>query len=388
MKKQLYTLIHYLKPEASSVSLREKALSGFLALIAMLVVLFSNHAMIGFDKAPLILASIGATSLLLFATPLSPVSQPWAVIAGHTLSAIIGIFCFQSIENIVLAAALAVSLSIFIMYVSDCLHPPGGATALAFVVAGPEIHTMGYEFVLTPVLSSMVPLILMAFFLNNLVPGRYYPSSLEEKGIDASDDWAVGKSVFDQSDLDVALEQADIYMDISRADLNKIYRLAIQHANQRRIGNVSCSDIMSRELTKFEYSTELAFAWQTLNEKKLKAAPVIDNFNRVVGIVTINDFMRHANLLDISLANGDDLQTKMKRFLMRTEGHESQKAEVVGQIMTHSPVVVDEDEHIVNLVPIFTEKNIHHLPVVDNKKVLSGMITRSDIMRALALLRV
>ncbi len=383
MKSIIDKILQFFLPDASTVSVREKLLSGFLALIAMLTVLSLSHLYFGLEHTPFLLASMGATSVLLFAAPYSPVSQPWAILGGHAISALIGVLCFQAFDQLIFAASFAVGISILFMYLFNCLHPPGGATALGFVIAGPEIHALGYEYLFSPVMSNIIVLFVLGLALNNLVPGRRYPVASERKPVDKSEAWAVGKSVFDQSDLDIALKEADIFLDISRSDLNKIYRLAVKHANERRLGDVFCRDIMTKNPTSLEYGIELHEAWRILHENKIKAAPVVDRFNRIIGIVTLTDFMRHANL-----HSEGDLQAKMKRFLARTDGHTSDKVEVVGQIMTESPIVVSEDDHIVDLVPIFTEKNIHHLPVVDERKKLTGMITRSDIMRALALLRV
>jgi len=353
-----------------------------LSFIAISLTLFSLAYFSNITDSPILIASLGATTLLLFAAPLSPVSQPWAVLVGHVVSAIVGVLCFMFFQNSLVSLAAAVAFSILFMYLLNALHPPGSATAMGFILATPEVHLMGFEFVLSPVLSSTLLILVMAFILNNLIPGRHYPTNSYRSRISRSENWAVGKAVFEESDLDNALKEANIFVDISKTELNKIYQLAIKQANQRRLGEVYCKDIMSTTVVKFEFSSELQEVWRVLHVEKLKAAPIVDNFDRVIGIITVTDFMHHANLHE-----SQKLESKMKQFLTRTHGHESEKHEVVGQIMTKSPVLVSESDHIVNLVSTFTEKNIHHLPVVDEKRKLTGMITRSDIMRAFALIR-
>ena len=77
---------------------------------------------------------MGAATVLLFGVPHGPLSQPWALFAGNLLSAFVGVSCFMLISNTFIAAGVAVSLSMGLMFVCRCVHPPGGATALAAVI--------------------------------------------------------------------------------------------------------------------------------------------------------------------------------------------------------------------------------------------------------------
>ncbi|MDH5735944.1 MAG: HPP family protein, partial [Gammaproteobacteria bacterium] len=107
-------------------------------------------------SAALIVASMGASAVLLFAVPNGPLSQPWPLICGHLISACIGVTCYKLIPELFLASAFAVGLSIACMHYFRCIHPPGGATALSAVVGGVDIHALGYDYVLTPVLLNAV----------------------------------------------------------------------------------------------------------------------------------------------------------------------------------------------------------------------------------------
>jgi CBS domain-containing membrane protein len=90
-----------------------------------------------------LIASLGASALLVFALPQSPMSQPWAVIAGNTLSALVGITTFHFIDQSLLAIPLAASLSILGMFTLRCLHPPAAAVALIAVLG----HIGSYHYV-------------------------------------------------------------------------------------------------------------------------------------------------------------------------------------------------------------------------------------------------
>jgi len=95
---------------------------------------------VGPESATLIVASVGAGAVLLFAVPHGVLSQPWPAIGGHLISAIIGVSCVQWIEIPWLAAA--VGLAVLAMHYARCLHPPGGATALVAVIGGADIHAL------------------------------------------------------------------------------------------------------------------------------------------------------------------------------------------------------------------------------------------------------
>src|SRR5690625_5340516 len=100
--------------------------------------------------ALLMLAAMGATAVLLFAVPHGALSQPWAVVGGHVVSAIVGVTCQLLIPNLFWAAALSVGVAVADLYYLRCIHPPGGATALAAVIGWPELHALGYDFVVRP----------------------------------------------------------------------------------------------------------------------------------------------------------------------------------------------------------------------------------------------
>ncbi|HFE37582.1 MAG TPA: CBS domain-containing protein [Gammaproteobacteria bacterium] len=375
-------IVQFLSPDTRPVSVQERMLSAFLAFIATLLCFQISSFFIDIAKEPVYIASLGAAAVLLFAAPHSPFSQPWAMIGSHVVSASIGVLCLQLIPYQPLTVAVAVGLAIFFMYMLRCLHPPGGAAALAVILGSPEVQQMGYQYVLSPVLVNVLVLLGIALIVNNLVPGRSYPNQNLKRSESQEKKLGVQTTLYNQDDLEKALGEMGTYIDISRADLQRIYRLAVSHANQRRMGNVKCRDIMKTDVLTFEFSTELELAWKKLHERSLKGAVVIDSFRRVIGVVTIRDFVHYADI-----HNHQEVRGKIKKFLQRTEGQSSSKLEVVGQIMTAPAICVDQDQHVIHLIDVFADNHFHHLPIIDKKKYLVGIITRSDLMRALAVLR-
>ena len=124
----------------------------------------------------LVIGSFGASAVLIYGAVESPLAQPPNLLGGHIFSALVGVFAFQLFsEQIWLAAPLAVATAIAMMQFTDTLHPPGGATALIAVIGGDQIHQLGYLYVLFPVATGAMLLLLVALFVNHLAPGRTYP---------------------------------------------------------------------------------------------------------------------------------------------------------------------------------------------------------------------
>jgi len=118
-----------------------------------------------------LMASLGASALLVFALPGSPMAQPWAVITGNTLSALIGISCLHLIGEQLLALPAAAALSIMGMFILRCLHPPAAAVALIVVLGG-----IGhYRYAFFPVMVDSILLILAGAAYSNLT-GKPYPN--------------------------------------------------------------------------------------------------------------------------------------------------------------------------------------------------------------------
>ncbi|MFH7028786.1 MAG: HPP family protein [Heteroscytonema crispum UTEX LB 1556] len=121
-------------------------------------------------KHPLIAAPFGATAVLLFAIPDSPLAQPRNVIGGNCLGALVCIIFVQMFGTAPWVMALAVATTIKLMQLTKTLHPPGGAVALVGVMS----H-VSWSYLLTPVLVGSIVLILCTIAFNNLAQGKTYP---------------------------------------------------------------------------------------------------------------------------------------------------------------------------------------------------------------------
>ncbi len=125
-----------------------------------------------------LIGSFGASAVLVYGATNSPLAQPRNLVGGHLLSALIGVLVVKLLpftDLLWLAAALAVSLSIVVMQITKTLHPPGGATALIAVIGSDDIKELGFYYLLNPVFSGVVILLVIALIFNNISKHRNYP---------------------------------------------------------------------------------------------------------------------------------------------------------------------------------------------------------------------
>ncbi len=123
-----------------------------------------------------LIGSFGATAVLIFGATNSPLAQPRNLIGGHLISAIVGVCIYKLIpDTLWLSASLSVSLSIVAMQVTKTMHPPGGATALIANIGSEKIKALGFTYILSPVMSGVAILFIIAMIVNNIPKDRNYP---------------------------------------------------------------------------------------------------------------------------------------------------------------------------------------------------------------------
>ena len=132
------------------------------AFFATLCASFFSFSILQAENHPMILASTGASAMLIFGIPYSPVSKPWPLVGGHLISAFIGISCYYLIANPILASSVAIGVAMLAMYHTGSMHPPGGATAVTAVIGGATVHELGYYFVIVPVFFNSIILLSIA----------------------------------------------------------------------------------------------------------------------------------------------------------------------------------------------------------------------------------
>lgn len=219
------------RPLLAGAQLPERLIgcAGAVVCLALTIVVCSRLPLAVADL-PIIVAPLGASAVLVFAVPASPLAQPWPVIGGNVISSLVGVAAFQCIPDLAIAAGVAVGGAILVMSLLRCLHPPGGAAALTAVIGSHGIHAAGFGFALAPVGVNSLSLVLLAMIFHRLT-GRSYPHHpvLDRAAIKATR----AAAGLEAEDIDAALADMHESFDISREDLDLLLSKAQLHAMER-----------------------------------------------------------------------------------------------------------------------------------------------------------
>jgi len=365
-------ILPYLGQNQTNVSQQERYRAAVGACVGLFFTMLAGRYIGGLagvnDWA---MASLAASALLVFVLPSSPMAQPWAVIGGNVISALIGIACVNLLDSPIFSAPVAVGLSILCMLALRCLHPP--AAAIAMITSLGSIS--GFQYAVFPVLTDSVLLILVGVIYNNLT-GKAYPYFLRTKPVASQIE--IGQS----KEIDAVLSRYNQVIDINRADLAALISQVELRAYENKLKGIQCVDIMTPDVVHLDVSMSLDLAWKALRDNHIKALPVIDRNRRVVGIVTLEDFLKHA---DIDLHNnfGRLVKGVFRSGLKGIGNALKSQPEVISQIMTKKVRVISENRNLRDLVEVFRTQGHHHLPVVNGDQRLVGIITQSDFVAAI-----
>jgi CBS domain-containing membrane protein len=178
---------------------------------------------------PWLVAPMGAAAVLLFAVPASPLAQPWSIIGGNLVSAVVGVACARCIADPFHAAAVAVALAVCFMFALRCVHPPSGAVALTAVLGGPAVHALGFGFVFEPIAIQSLALLISAVVFHALT-GHRYPHAVASSTTSATAAAVHAAGGFTRDDIEAALSHHTELLDVDPGDLE-----ALLHEVQRQV---------------------------------------------------------------------------------------------------------------------------------------------------------
>lgn len=219
-------------PVLAGATLRDRLIACVGGLVGvMLTSLVSAAALHGLAPLPFLVAPIGASAVLVFAVPTSPLAQPWSVVGGNVVSALVGVTAARFVPIPSLAVGVAVGGAILAMSLLRCLHPPGGAAALTAVIGGPAVLSAGYAFPFVPVGINSVILILAGFAFHKASGHSYPHRAIPIAGLELA---ASELGVPNPADIDLALADLGETFDVSREDLDLLFRRVEFHAAERK----------------------------------------------------------------------------------------------------------------------------------------------------------
>lgn len=362
-----------------SVSFAERFRSSLGALIGIFVTGFVSKLAVGENSAlPSLIAPMGASAVLLFAVPSSPLAQPWSILGGNAIAAIVGVSAAAMSNNPFVASATAIGVAIALMMTCRCVHPPSGAVALTAVLGGSAIHDLGFYYVLWPVGLNSMLLLGVAIVFNKLA-GRSYPHRASSATVarETGDFSLPPRAGFSSADLDAVLEEYDQLLEVDRDDLEVILRQAEIRSYGRRAGLATCATIMKRNVVAIAPDAPIGETLVLLRAHRIKALPVTDESARVVGIVTQTDLLEKA----VWTGRGPRLTVRQRANLSLSRGRAPKGS--VEDIMTTRFESAKPDMPLADVVRIMVQTELHHLPVVDTDGKLAGIVSQSDLVLAL-----
>ncbi len=225
----LRILLARLWPHPLPVAKKQMAIASLGAGLGLMITSLISHKLLG-EVNLWFVAPMGASAVLLFGLPNSPLAQPWSIVGGNLVAGLIGVTTAMYVPYPALACGIAASLAIAVMFQLRCLHPPSGAVALTAILGGSGVQQLGYHFILTPVLLNSLCLALLAVLFNNLA-GRRYPHPL-----------AANESKPQPIALEVPITRADLHqameggqlLDIDEDDLQQLLQRAEEIARRRQ----------------------------------------------------------------------------------------------------------------------------------------------------------
>jgi CBS domain-containing membrane protein len=339
-------------PILAGATLRDRLIACLGALVAIAI----TGAVCGFAlgdgyDVPLIVAPMGASAVLLFAVPASPLAQPWSIVGGNTISAGVGLLLAYVVDDPILASGLAVACAIAAMSLTRCLHPPGGAAALTAALGGPAVIGAGWLFPFVPVAINSLLMVAVGLCFHKIA-GRNYPHRpappVNTHGTsDPPPQMRVG---FQMGDVDAALTALDETFDIDRADLERLLRQVEFQALLRSSRSLLCEDIMSRDIIMISPETTADDARQLLLDHNLRTLPIVDDEKKLLGTVGLREL----------------------------SGVEGNAASFLSAAATAHP-----QSQAMALLPVLADGRTHAVVIVDGEAVV-GIITQTDLLAATA----
>jgi len=184
----------------------------------------------------------------------------------------------------------------------------------------------------------------------------------------------------DLSEEDVLKAMKDIpgYLDITPGDFKEIYSFAYRHAVERQIHSTRAQDVMTEEVVFVNRTTPLKDVAEILNRHDISGVPVVDDENKVVGVISEKDFLFNMGAKETRTFMGVVAHCLKNKGCVAIS-MQKQKAQ---DIMSSPAVTVSENTLVSEIAGIFTEKKINRTPVTDRNDILIGIVTRTDIVKS------
>lgn len=373
---------HFLRslgPAVARPPLAEAVRAGLGALVALaLVGLLVLGPTVDLALGLYLIAPFGASSVLLFAVPNSPLAQPWSVIVGNTVAALVGVAVCLVVPDPTARIALAVGGSILVMLLCRAAHPPAGAVAMTAAMNPEAVQHLGFWFALAPVALGSAALVALAIPYARLT-GRHYPFRQfdDPNSHGTADPEPAERLGLTEAELSDLLDRYRQSFNLGVEDLARLIAAAELQAAGHRTGALTAGEIMSRNLVTVPPEAPLLTVADLFRQHRFTSLPVVTGGGRYLGVI----FQIHL----ITRVRAAAFQTHSGfagafRALLRAGPNPPVTAE--GIMDTNLPCA-QADTPIAALLPMMADGNVDAVPVLADARIV-GIVTRSDLIAALA----
>ncbi|WP_339947468.1 HPP family protein [uncultured Albimonas sp.] len=376
---RLRALLRGFAPAIGATPLHEALRAGLGAFAGLLAAgLLALSPAVDLTLGLYLVAPFGATSVLLFAVPNSPLAQPWSAVAGNVSAAVAGVACCLLIPDPTLRIAVAVGAAIAVMALLRAMHPPGGAVAMTAAMSPEAIRELGFGFALAPVGLGTVLLVLAAM-LYGRATGRRYPFRQfgEANAHGTADAPAAERLGLSGDELTAILHRYRQSLNLGVEDLARLIAAAEIQAAGHRIGPRTAEQIMSRDLVTVGPETPLETVADLFDRHGFASLPVAAADGAFLGVIFQLHLIRRAVADRLRLGRG------FPAALSRLLGRGWRTPARAGDVMSVAVPRATTSTPVAALLPMLAEGETDAVPILHGARLV-GIVTRTDLVAALA----
>lgn len=374
VKTSLPTLLRGLGPAIGAAPLSEMLRAAFGAALGLGLTGLLLSPVADLQTGLYLIAPFGASAVLIFAVPNSPLAQPWSAIVGNSVSALVGVLCCILVEDATLRVALAVGGAIAAMTMVRAVHPPGGAVAMTAALAPDAMQQMGLHFVLAPAAAGTTILVLVGMAYARATRRHYPMRHSPPSHIDPPQTHRIG---LDEDQLETILRNYRQSLNLGTEDLARLIGAAQIEAAGKQTGNLTAGDVMSRDLVTVDPDTPLASVADLFRTHGFASLPVVQEGDKFLGVIFQIHLIRRAREDALRLDRG--FAVAMKRLTDPRRNVPVRASDIMATAMPR----VTPTTPVAALLPIMADSNCDAVPVLARGRI-QGIVTRTDIIGALA----
>lgn len=325
-----------------------------------------------------LVAPFGASSVLLFAVPNSPLAQPWSAIVGNVIAALVAVAVCMVIHDPILRIALAVGLAITATSLCRALHPPAGAVAMTAAMSPDAVRELGFMFAVMPIGIGTLILVLIAMAYGRMT-GRHYPFRQfdDPNSHGTQDREPMERLGLSEAELTDILDRYKQSFNLGVEDLARLIGAAEMQAAAHKSGPTTAADIMSRNLITVRPDTSFPEIADLFQRHRFTALPVVGEADRFYGVI----FQIH--LIDRARADGLRLNRSFGIAMMRLLERRRETPVRAADIMSVGGPRATTATPLSALLPQMADGAVDAVPVLERGRIV-GIVTRTDLISALA----